>query len=59
MTFKCIKNKEDGIWNIWDGDEAIPICEHCIVIACHCRDPMITGCDAYKRPKRFVGGCEN
>jgi hypothetical protein len=51
MTINFKRNKKNGIWNAFDGEDFVPICEHCARIACNFRSDLLTGCDNFRKPK--------
>jgi hypothetical protein len=54
MTPEFIYDKADGVWNVIDGDEFLEICEYCTRLQCNFRSELLTGCDAFIKPKQWM-----
>jgi hypothetical protein len=52
MTIEYIRDKSDGVWNVIEGDEFLPVCEHCTKILCDFRCDILTGCDSFQKPSK-------
>lgn len=54
MTLQFIRDKNDGVWNVFDGEDFLPICEYCKKLQCHFRSDMLTGCDGFLKSQEVT-----